>query len=288
MKIGVSSYSFQQLISSGKEMQKSIIKTAKEMGFDGIEFTDLNTPEGITEEQYAAEIREEAEKYSLPVISYTIGADMLKLIDGKNDTEAERVCRKLDVAKVLGAPTLRHDISWGIPEGSGFDGFDSALPVMIAGAKKITEYAKTLGIQTMTENHGYFCQDSERVERIIRGVGDDNFGALIDIGNFCCADEDNLSAVRRLLPYAKHIHAKDFHIKSADGADPGEGFFKTRGGNYLRGAIIGHGNVDTYACLNAIKDSGYNGFISVEFEGMEDCLRGIRIGFENIVKYLGL
>ncbi len=288
MKIGVSSYSFQQYISSGKETQKSIIKIAKEMGFDGIEFTDLNVPEGLTEEQYAREIREEAEKYSLPVISYTIGADMLKLDRGTNDAEVERVCRKLDVAKELGAPTLRHDISWGIPEGSPFDGFDSALPVMIAGAKRITEYAKSLGIQTMTENHGYFCQDSERVERIIKGVGNNNFGALIDIGNFCCADENNLSAVRRLLPYAKHIHAKDFHIKNTAGADPGEGFFRSRGGNYLRGAIIGQGNVDTYSCLNAIKDSGYDGYISVEFEGMEDCLKGIRIGFENIKKYLSL
>ena len=288
MKIGVSSYSFQQYISSGKETQKSIIKIAKEMGFDGIEYTDLNVPEGLTEEQYAREIREEAEKYSLPVISYTISADMLKLDGGTNDAEVERVCRKLDVAKELSAPTLRHDISWGIPEGSPFNGFDSALPVMIAGAKRITEYAKSLGIQTMTENHGYFCQDSERVERIIKGVGNDNFGALIDIGNFCCADEDNLSAVRRLLPYAKHIHAKDFHVKNKAGADPGEGFFRSRGGNYLRGAIIGQGNVDTYSCLNAIKDSGYSGYISVEFEGMEDCLKGIRIGFENIKKYLSL
>ena len=33
MKIGVSSYSFQQLISSGEETQLSIIKKAKEMGF---------------------------------------------------------------------------------------------------------------------------------------------------------------------------------------------------------------------------------------------------------------
>lgn len=285
MKTGVSSYSFQQLISEGKETQKSIVKIAKEMGFDGIEFTDLNTPDSMSEEQYASEIREECEKYSLPVISYTIGADMLKFTGGTNDAEAERVCRKLDVAKVLGAPTLRHDISWGIPDGSPFADFDSALPAMISGAEKITKYAKSIGIQTMTENHGYFCQDSERVERIIKGVNDENFGALIDIGNFCCADEDNLNAVLRLLPYAKHIHAKDFHIKPADGADPGEGFFKSRGGNYLRGAIIGQGNVDTFACLRAIKNSGYSGFISIEFEGMEDCLKGIRIGFENLRKY---
>ena len=41
MKIGVSSYSFQQLIDSGEETQLSIMKIAAEMGFDGIEFTDL-------------------------------------------------------------------------------------------------------------------------------------------------------------------------------------------------------------------------------------------------------
>ena len=35
MKIGVSSYSFQQLINSGEESQLSIMKKAKEMGFDG-------------------------------------------------------------------------------------------------------------------------------------------------------------------------------------------------------------------------------------------------------------
>ncbi len=67
MKIGVSSYSFQQLISSGAHTQKSIIALAKEMGFDGIEFTDLNTPDGMTEKEYALEIREECEKHSLPV-----------------------------------------------------------------------------------------------------------------------------------------------------------------------------------------------------------------------------
>lgn len=71
MKIGVSSYSFSQLINSGRETQLSIIKIAKEMGFDGIEFTDLNTPDGMTEAEYAQQIREESEKLGLPVIIYT-------------------------------------------------------------------------------------------------------------------------------------------------------------------------------------------------------------------------
>ncbi len=286
MKIGVSSYSFSQLISSGKETQLSIVKLAKDMGFDGIEFTDLKVPEGMTEEQYAQKIRNECDKIGLPVISYTIGANLLTFEEGRNDCEVERVCRKLDVAKILGAPTLRHDAAWGVPEKDrSFTGFENILPWLVEGSRKITHYAKSLGIVTMIENHGYFCQDSDRVERIVNGVCDPNFGVLLDIGNFNCADENSLIATGKLLPYIKHVHAKDFHIKSGNAADPGQGFFRTRGGNYLRGAIIGHGDVPVYQCVRNIKNSGYDGFISVEFEGMEDCLTGIRIGADNLRKY---
>ena len=58
MKIGVSSYSFQQLISSEEETQLSIMKKAKDMGFDGIEFIDLSAPDGVSEIEYAERIRE--------------------------------------------------------------------------------------------------------------------------------------------------------------------------------------------------------------------------------------
>lgn len=287
MKIGVSSYSFSQLISSGAQSQKSVVKLAKDMGFDGIEFTDLKPEEGLTQSQYAEEIREECEKYGLPVISYTIGADLLKMNGSDNSEEIERVCSQLDIAKILGVPTMRHDAAWGIPDGMDkTSGFDGVLPVLIDGCKKITAYAKTLGIETMVENHGTFCQRSERVEKLINGVNDPNFGALIDIGNFACADEDNAVATGNLLPYAKHIHAKDFHIKSGNGADPGSGFFKSKGGNYLRGSIIGQGNVPVFQCLKLIKNSGYDRFLSVEFEGMEDCVKGISTGLENLKKYL--
>lgn len=286
MKIGVSSYSFSQLLKKG-ETQLSIMKTAKDMGFDGIEFTDLNAPEGLTEAQFAEEIRNESEKLSLPVISYTVSANLLRFEEERNDCEVERICGKLDIAKILGAPTLRHDTAWGFDGlDKTFKGFEQALPWLVEGSRKITNYGKKLGIVTMTENHGYFCQDSDRVERIINGVGDPNFGALIDIGNFNCADENSLIAVGKLAPYAKHVHAKDFHIKSGNAADPGEGFFRSRGGNYLRGAIIGHGDVPVYQCIQTLKRSGYDGFVSVEFEGMEDCLTGIKIGMENLRKYV--
>jgi inosose dehydratase len=46
--------------------------------------------------------------------------------------------------------------------------------------------------------------------------------------------------------------------------------------NYLRGAIFGHGDIDVRMILKTIKQSGYEGYISLEFEGLEDCLPGSR------------
>lgn len=285
MKIGVSSYSFQQLINSGEETQLSIMKKAKEMGFEGIEFIDLSPADGMSEKEYAEIIREESEKLSLPVIAYTISANMLK--DNNLETEIERLCRKVDIAKILGARCMRHDAAWGMPvEIKKHAGFEQVLPTLVEGCKKVTEYAKQKNIVTCIENHGFFCQDSERVERIINAVADDNFGILLDVGNFSCVDENSASATGRLAPYIKHIHAKDFHIKNGNEINPGKGFFKSRGGNYLRGSIIGHGDIPVMQCLAIAKNAGYDGYVSVEFEGLENCLDGIEIGFENLKKII--
>lgn len=285
MKIGVSSYSFQQLISSGKETQLSIMKAAKDMGFDGIEFIDLSPAEGVSEAEYAAMIREESEKLSLPVTAYTISANLLN--DTGLDAEVERICNKVDVAEILGAKIMRHDAAWGMPENmKASAGFEQILPTLVDGCRRVTEYAQAKGITTCIENHGFFCQDSERVEKIITGVGNSNFGVLLDIGNFCCVDENSASAAGRLAPYIKHVHAKDFHIKSGNGLNPGKGFFKSRGGNYLRGSIIGHGDIPVMQCISIAKNSGYDGFVSIEFEGLENCLDGIEIGLENLRKMI--
>lgn len=281
MKIGVSSYSFDKLIRSGAETQLSVMKKAAEMGFEGIEFTDLKAPEGVSESSYAELIRGESERLSLPVISYTVSANLL----GENglDAEVERVRRKVDVAATLGVKVMRHDAAWAPPaDKKGYVGFEQVLPTLVEGCRRITEYAASKGIETTIENHGHFCQDSDRVERIITGVGSPNFGLLLDIGNFSCVDEDNCVAVGRVARYAKHVHAKDFHIKSGNGFKPVKGFETTRAGNFIRGAIIGHGNVPVAQCLSVLKDNGYNGFVSVEFEGLEDCIDGISIGYENL------
>lgn len=280
MKYSVSSYSYSQLTSSGVRSEKDLIPLAKEMGFDGIEFAEIHAPDGMTKIEYAALLRSEAEKYDIEVVAYCISADLLK-----GEEEIERLKSEIDVCEALGCKLMRHDATWGYDsEARSKRGFNNALPAIVNGYKAVTEYAKTKGIRTAIENHGFFCQDSDRVEAIINGVHDDNFGALVDIGNFLCADEDPAKAVGKIAPYAVHVHAKDFHFKSGEEFVPADGFFMTRGGNYLRGAIIGHGVVPVLQCLRIIKNSGYNGYVTVEFEGMEDCEKGIKSGLNTLKK----
>ena len=284
MKICVSSYSFQPMLKSGEISQFGLIKKVKEMGFDGIEFTDLSPENGLSEREYAQMLREESERLNLPIVNYTIGAE---LINRPLDEECERLFGKVDVAAILGASGMRHDATGGFEGAKGrFCGFDQALPTLIEGCRRVTEYAAEKGISTMVENHGFFAQDSDRVEKLVTGVANENFGLLVDIGNFACADDPSDKAVGRVAKYAKYVHVKDFHIKSGSEPDPGRDFFRSRAGNYLRGAIIGHGNIPVAQCIGILKRAGYDGYVSIEFEGIEQTLKGIEIGLENLRRYV--
>ena len=84
-------------------------------------------------------------------------------------------------------------------------------------------------------------------------------------------------------PYAVHVHVKDFHVRSADRPAPHTGWFKSKAGTYLRGAIVGHGDVPVDVCLNTLVNAGYDKWLSIEFEGMEDCFMAIREGLANIL-----
>lgn len=39
-------------------------------------------------------------------------------------------------------------------------------------------------------------------------------------------------------------------------------------------------------CINTLKRAGYDGVLSIEFEGMEDPLKGIRIGVDNLRRFI--
>lgn len=283
MKFAVSSYSLSSLVSKGEKTEKELISLAKEIGFDGIEFAEIHTPEGKDKSEYAKELKAECDRVGIEPVQYSVGADFIYGSDGDLEKEIERLKKEVDIAVFLGVKGMRHDATGGYKdEERKYKGFPQALPRITEGYRAVTEYAEEKGIRTMIENHGYFCQDSDRVERIITGVAHKNFGALIDMGNFLCADENPVTAVSRLAPFVSYLHAKDFHVKNGSEFAPCDGFFKTRGGNYLRGAVLGHGNVPVYQVLSIIKDAGYNGYITLEFEGHEDAVTACKWGLNTL------
>ncbi len=288
MKFSVSIYSFFSSIRKGVVTPMECIAKAKELGFDAIEAVDFVNfgcpPEEMP--QRAREIKAEADKYGLEISSLAIGADFINGSGGDREKEIARVKSYVDAAAVLGAPRMRHDITQGYPKDSGkYCSYESLLPILSEAVREVTEYAAAKGVMTMTENHGFFSQDSDRVEKLYNAVNHPNFALLCDIGNFMCADEDPALAVARIAPYTKYVHAKDFVRKSFYDADPGEGSFQSRAGNYLRGTIIGHGNVPVKQCLRTLKAAGYDDTVAIEFEGIEDPVDALRIGLANLKRY---
>ncbi|MBQ8208166.1 MAG: sugar phosphate isomerase/epimerase [Clostridia bacterium] len=289
MKISVSSYSYNQYLRDGRMTQLSAVKKAAEMGFEGIEFTELTpceTPTKADKLDYARKIREETRKYGIEIVAYCVGANLYHESDKKNAAAVANVCDSVDIASELGAPIMRHDVCYGTRVNGRTVSFEYQLPTIAANARKIAEYAASKGVKTCTENHGLVSQDSDRVERLYNVVNHENYGLLVDIGNFACADEDSVTAVSRVAQYAIHVHAKDFYITRFGEKGKYEGGFQSRGCNTLLGSVIGEGDIPTAQCIAILKKAGYDGFVSIEYEGFEDCIEGLRRGLINLKKYI--
>ena len=287
MKLAVSSYSFSQAIRAGILTQEETVVKAKEMGFEGIEFTTLMPCENPTLEQQlemAKRIRKKAEEIGITVTNYAIPAQMYQETEEESAAEVARVKGQVQVAKELGCTTMRHDVCNKL--GTKCRSFDLMLPTMVKNIREVADFAQELGIKTCSENHGFISQDSDRMERLFNAVNHPNYGLLADMGNFSCVDENHAVAVSRVAPYTVYVHAKDMILYDGNGQNPGAGCGMSRGGNWYRCTIIGQGSVPVKQCLRILKRAGYDGFVSIEFEGCEECFSGIEKGKANLERYL--
>jgi sugar phosphate isomerase/epimerase len=288
LKTGVSSYSFIRLFKDGFSIFDCVDK-AVEMGFEGIEFIPFEAPKGKDSLDFASKISAYCAKKCITVTSYATGGQLICNSTEEFEAEITRLCSEVDITEALGAKKMRHDVTFGFPQGyTGIKTFEAVLPALAEGCRIVTQYAKTKGIETMVENHGMLCQDSNRILTLVTAVNDSNYGALCDIGNFTCADEAPAIAVGNVMPVVKHVHIKDMFVKDGTKPNPGEGWFCTRAGNFIRCTIAGHGDVPILQCLRIIKNSGYDGYVTLEFEGMENVLDSIKIGLNNIKNYIAM
>ncbi len=292
MLIGLSIYSMNKNIQGGKWSITDAIRYAASIGAQGIEWVPF-VCDLIEHPELIPVVKDTCAEVGVPIVNYALNADLIHEDAAVREQHMDNVRRHIDIAHDLGLGQMRHDVS-------GFrrpmhtntpENFERELPLMIEQCRILADYAAQYGMTTLIENHGFFVNGAERVLRLIQGVDRPNIKMLIDVGNYLCVDLDPVFEVRKALPYAGMIHMKDFYIRDERrmagvggdfNCDNGQ-WFRTVGGQLLRGAVLGQGDVDMQRILSDIRTS-YDGTVTLEFEGMENDEDGCAMG----LRYLGV
>jgi len=283
-KFGVSSYSISGKVGSGEMTPEAAVKWLAENGCEVIEIVPsasdiINTPELI---EYFNEV---SKSTNVPIENYSFGGNFCQISDEESEAEVKRVCEHITAASKLGVKTIRVDsVGWSrSPEINTIENFQLELPTIVKAYTALCNHAAQHNITILLENHGYHVNGSERVRQVIKGMeaaGVKNFGLQLDTGNFECVDERGEIATKKLLQFATTIHMKDFYIRYENPGDGG--WFQSSNGTYLRGSILGQGDLKTRQVLKMIKESGFDGNIFLEFEGIEDCLFATKASLDNL------
>jgi sugar phosphate isomerase/epimerase len=298
MKFGISIYSISRKITKGEiTPQEAVEWLAKEDGANSelIEIVpfgiDLINNAGLAEE-----LSKIARDNGSLINNYSLNANFLLIGQDEYKTEMERVKRHIDAAAKLGVETMRIDASSyrRSPEDNTIENFMKDLPVIGEAYHELGEYIKQYSIEILLENHGFHLNGSDRIGAILLQVKNENIGCQLDVGNFLCVDENPEIAVKRLIGKTKTLHMKDFYVRDEDN-DPGHttqfdcsgAWFRSQHGAYLRGSILGQGDINMIKIARLIKESGFDGCAYLEYEGMEDCYYGTKVSYDNMKRLLG-
>ncbi|MGF7048629.1 sugar phosphate isomerase/epimerase [Paenibacillus sp. DS2015] len=278
MKLGVSSYSLYQAMATDNMSIQDVIAWVADIGAQHIEIVPIGF-DFDSNPELEDQIREKATEVGITISNYAIGANFITDTEEAYEAEIQRVISEVDRVHRLGAKLMRHDVA--SRQDTSIARFNEDLARIAHACQRIADHAKQYDITTSVENHGYYVQASDRVQALIHAVDRPNFKTTLDVGNFVCVDENPISAVKNNINYASMVHIKDFYIRPSY-RNPGEGWFNSAGGEFLRGAIAGQGDLNLYEILRIMKQSGYDNYMSIEYEGMEECRKGTQIAFNNV------
>ena len=293
MKIGVSMWSYFHTWRKGGFDVPAFIREAKKAGADGVELLDFfyNDPDAdrvqlFTTDQVAirrAAALEALAETGLPIPIFSVGNNFAKHDPAERVAELKEIEFGVDEALLYGAKVVRvfaGDVTETVT-------FDQAREYIVDGLSKASTYAHERGIRLALENHGTLAGRGDQVCGLIEDVrtrsGNSALGANPDTGNFLIVGQPSHEAIQEVAKYAYMVHFKDFAPAPANW----EGFaYKTIHGEPLVGTAIGEGVVKLDECIQALKDAGFDGWLSVEYEGEEDPLTAVPRSVENARKYL--
>ncbi len=175
----------------------------------------------------------------------------------------------------LGVPYVLNSIRWaklagctniattdGLHKPEGLDD-DEAMDLMKRSYEAIVEVATAYEITINIEVHGYFTTRPEMMERMLGFCGPEYFGINMDTGNTFIAGQDPVAFLEKFIDRVNHVHVKDVSESLAKAVRGDET------GIAVSQCAIGDGvNADNIRrCLEMLRDSGYDGVLSMECEG---------------------
>jgi sugar phosphate isomerase/epimerase len=271
----------------------AFIHEAKRAGAEGVELLDFfynepNTERMISfEEAYLAPRREAIQaalkETGLPVPIFSIAQNFAKKEPAAREAELAKITFGVDEALLYGAHVVRvfaGDVAEGIT-------FDQAREWIVEGLALASEYAAARGVKLALENHGTLAGRGDQVRGLIDDVRamseTDVLGANPDTGNFILVNQPSHEAIHQVASLANMVHFKDF-LKEPEGH---EGFAYTAldGTRYV-GTAVGEGEVNLQACISALKDAAFTGWLSVEYEGEEDPITAVPRSLKNAKAFL--
>ena len=262
MREAICHYSFHRRWEKEKWTLDRLAGEVKALGVEGIDFhvSLLGSPSGAP-----ALIKEAVVKHGLVLSGLSLGNNFCPDDSGEFQSQVENVKEWIRVAAEVNAPVSR--IFGGtLPSGKRGDPDARAecRGRIIKGLTAVMPEAEKREVVLALENHGSFPCTGEEQVGIIEKINSPFLKATIDIGNYMdneWSGQESHRGTRVAAKYAAYVHFKDFK-KVPDTESPW--------GWKCAACVIGEGDVDLRACLEALRDAGYDGFVALEYEGPED------------------
>lgn len=242
-KFSLAAYSYRDLLT-GQPPQltmEDFISDCAAMQLEGTELTSYYFPPNPTDE-YLRRLKQHCFLLGLDVSGTAVGNDFCHPPGEERDRQIADVKKWVDRAEILGAPVIR------IFSGSARDGQSEseARRLAVEAIEECCDYAGQHGVYLALENHGGLTAEVGGLLSLVEEVRSPWFGVNMDTGNFHSADI--YGDLAKLAPYTVNVQVKV--VVRPQGSEPQP--------------------CDFNRLAEILTDSGYRGYIVLEFEESED------------------
>ena len=245
-KISLAEWSLHRALYSKKIDHLDFISLTKtEFGLDAVEYVNSFFFEKAEDQEYLNKMQLRADDHG--VKSLLIMCDNegnLGDPDKNKRTQAiENHYKWAEAAKFLGCHSIRVNA-----RSDSKLSYNEQLNLAADGLNKLVEFCANLNINAIVENHGGLSSNGSWLSSLMNKIDHPRVGTLPDFGNFMIEKDklyDRYKGVSELMTHAKAVSAKSHEFDS-------------------NGREI---HTDYYRMMKIVLDSGYNGYIGIEYEG---------------------